>query len=49
MGDENRMNGRKQMSQQWYGGFPPSPLAIALLIELETVEKQREIRRKHGI
>jgi len=47
-GDENRMKiDRNQMSSQWHGGIPSSPLATALLIELEIQEKQREIRKKH--
>jgi hypothetical protein len=37
----------KQMTQYWYGGLPASPLATALLIELEIEAKQREITRKH--
>jgi hypothetical protein len=47
MGDENRMDhNHSQMSRQWHGGFPSSPFATALLIELETEERHREIRRK---
>lgn len=48
MEDEDRMNmNRKQVTGRWYGGLPASP-AAALLFELDTEEKQGEIRRKHG-
>jgi len=35
MGDEKFMNFSRQMRRFWYDGIPPSPLATALLIELQ--------------